>query len=427
MKNNKFFAGVLSGIACTLLIISVVIGIYTQLGASKDGIELLTPSETKEEESSDAKKDLTDKRINYDKVDEKLSVLEQYIDSYYLEDFTAENLESGIYKGALAGLEDPYSVYYTSDEYKQLMESNQGVYCGIGAYVGQDVKTGVITISKPFENGPAYEAGIRPGDILYEVDGEEVTGKDLTEVVAKMKGKEGTKVEVKVVREGESEPLPFTVTRRKIEVPTISYEMLENKIGYISVTEFDKVTATQFREAIDELNKQEMNGLIIDLRNNPGGLLTTVVDMLDRIVDKGMLVYTKDKNGEGDEYKAKDNDSLEIPMSVLINGNSASASEVFTGALQDYNLATVVGTTSFGKGIVQNVFPLKDGSAIKLTISKYYTPNGRNIHGTGIEPDLKVELDDSVKNQVTIEKDKDNQLQKAIDVVKEKMTACAVE
>lgn len=427
MKNNKFFAGVLSGIACTLLIISVVIGIYTQLGASKDGIELLTPSETKEEESSDAKKDLTDKRINYDKVDEKLSILEQYIDSYYLEDFTAENLESGIYKGALAGLEDPYSVYYTSDEYKQLMESNQGVYCGIGAYVGQDVKTGVITISKPFENGPAYEAGIRPGDILYEVDGEEVTGKDLTEVVAKMKGKEGTKVEVKVVREGESEPLPFTVTRRKIEVPTISYEMLENKIGYISVTEFDKVTATQFREAIDELNKQEMNGLIIDLRNNPGGLLTTVVDMLDRIVDKGMLVYTKDKNGEGDEYKAKDNDSLEIPMSVLINGNSASASEVFTGALQDYNLATVVGTTSFGKGIVQNVFPLKDGSAIKLTISKYYTPNGRNIHGTGIEPDLKVELDDSVKNQVTIEKDKDNQLQKAIDVVKEKMTACAVE
>lgn len=236
-----------------------------------------------------------------------------------------------------------------------------------------------------------------------------------------MKGKEGTSVKISIIRSGKSDPIEITIKRREIEVPTIESQMLKNKIGYVIITQFDEVTVNQFKDAVDGLVKDGMKGLVIDLRNNGGGLLTSVVQMLDRILPEGLIVYTEDKYGTRVEEKANNDEVLKLPMAVLINGNSASASEIFAGAVQDYGIGTLVGTTSFGKGIVQKVIPLTDGTAIKLTISKYYTPKGRNIHGTGIVPDVVVDLADDLKQKAVISLKEDNQLQAAIKNVTDKI------
>lgn len=413
---NKFLSGFLSGLAGALIIFTIVLTVYiTQV---EDNNKNDTTGITAQENTSSATDDSTAEK---DKVIEKIDKLEALIDKFYLQDVNEDQLADGIYKGLMSSLKDPYSVYYTKEEYAALLESSSGVYCGIGATVSQDVNTGAITIAKPFATGPAHAAGILPGDIVYKVDGEEVTGQDLTEVVSKIKGTEGSTVDLVIVREGEDEPLNFTITRKEIEVPTIEYEMMDNNIGYISVSEFDEVTADQFRKALADLEKQGLKGLVIDLRDNPGGLLDTVVDMLNRMLPKGLIVYTEDKYGTREEKFSDAKESFDKPLAVLINGNSASASEIFAGAIQDYKIGTIVGTTSFGKGIVQSIIPLNDGTAIKVTVSKYYTPNGKNIHGIGISPDVKVELSDKLKKQVIIDKDEDNQLQKAIQVVKDKI------
>jgi len=260
-----------------------------------------------------------------------------------------------------------------------------------------------------------------PNDIIYKVEGEEVTGEDLTEVVSKIKGKEGTEVNITIYRDGVSEPMEFTIIRQKINIPTIEYEMLDDDIGYIQIVEFDDITISQFSRALRTLERKGMKSLIVDVRNNPGGLLNSVMEILDRLLPESLIVYTEDKNKQREEKHAKKPDQFNKPMVVLINGNSASASEIFAGALQDYNKATVVGTTSFGKGIVQSVIPLSDGTAVKLTISKYFTPKGRNIHGTGIVPDVEIDLDEELKQLITIPHDQDNQLQKAIEILKEQM------
>lgn len=416
---NKFMTGLLSGAAGTLLIVTIILSVYWM---TSGGIVLNGNGAVNIQGSGNQEKGGSEEEgPSLNQIAGKISLLEEYIDKYFMEEVDKQAYADGIYKGVLSSLKDPYSVYYTKSEYQALKASSSGIYCGIGATVSQNVNSGIITIVKPFAGGPAFESGLLPGDIIYKIEGEEVTGEDLTEVVGRMKGEEDTKVRIEIVREGEPEPIEFTLTRKKIEVPTIEYEMLDNKIGYIAITEFDEVTSTQFRDALTALEGQGMNGLVVDLRNNGGGLLDAVVDMLDRMLPKGMIVSTKDKYGEGDEYKSSDKESFDKPLAVLINGNSASASEVFAGAVQDYKLGTLVGTTSFGKGIVQSVIPLKDGSAIKLTTSKYYTPNGRNIHGTGIDPDVEVELDSELKKKAVIEKDEDNQLQKAIEIVEGKM------
>lgn len=418
MKNNKFFTGFLAGLAGSLVIVTISVIIYVVSAAGlEDNSSLL-------KNSAEAKKNETVQQqeidSNMNEIVEKINKLEDLIDKYYIDEVDKSKLADGIYKGLLASLGDPYSTYYTAAEYKSLMESFTGIYYGIGSTVSQNVSTGIITIVKPFITGPAYEAGLLPGDVIYKVEGEEVTGVDLTEVVSRMKGEEGTKVSISVIREGENEPLEFKITRRKIEIPTIEYEMLEGKIGYIAISEFDEVTAEQFRKAIKDLEKQGQTGLIIDLRDNGGGSLDTVVNMLDRMLPEGMIVYTEDKYGKRDEKTSDKKESFSKPLAVLINGNSASASEIFAGAIQDYEIGTIVGTTSFGKGIVQSVIPLFDGTAIKVTVSKYYTPKGRNIHGVGISPDVEVELNEELRKQVVIEKDEDNQLQKAIEVIKSK-------
>lgn len=409
---NKFINGLLTGLAGGLLVSTILLfSLFNKLELNR--LDFNTVS-SKTVTSKNSEESLSE-------INTKITLLEAYIDKFYLEEVDKSAYAQGIYKGLIQSLKDPYSTYYTKEEYKAMQESTSGTYCGIGASVSQRADTGIITIVKPFEGGPAYKAGILPGDIIYKVEGKEVTGEDLTEVVAVMKGEKGTKVNITIVREGESDYLEFELKRDEVEVQTIEFELLQDKIGYISISEFDEVTAKQFRKALNQLEKQGMEGLVIDLRGNGGGRLDVVVDMLDRMLPKGMIVYTKDKNGEGEEYKSTNKEQFTKPLSILINDYSASASEVFAGAIKDYELGTLVGTTSFGKGIVQTVFPLQDGTALKLTIAKYYTPNGNNIHGIGIEPDIKVELDESLAQKAKITKEEDNQLQKAIESVKEQM------
>lgn len=412
MRKN-FMTGLLTGICSALLVFTLIctVPVILYMNSKAEFTQDASPETTEEV-------DVSKEEIAYDTVINKLTELKKKVDDYYLNDIDDISFTDGIYKGFISSLGDPYSTYYTADEYKALLESSSGVYYGIGASVNQDVKTGIITIVKPFKDGPAYKAGLLPGDIIARVDGEEVTGLDLFEVVSRIKGPEGTSVNITVIRDGES--LDFKITRGKVENPTVEYQMLDNKIGYIIISEFDDVTVSQFKKAVNDLEAKGMKSLIVDVRNNPGGLLDSVVNVLDRLLPPGLVVYTRDKYNNCETEMAKDYDKINVPMAVLINGNSASASEIFAGTLQDYKVATIIGTTSFGKGIVQKVIPLSDGTAVKLTVSKYYTPKGRNIHGTGIKPDIEVELDKEWQNQLNVPIEKDNQLQEAIKLLTQK-------
>lgn len=416
---KDFRTGFLSGLFGALLIFLVAGAAFILMQGKPDNQDPLQDIQSQDIQPQD--ETMEEEEQQYDEIVKKLTFLEMLIDNFYLEEVDQDAYSEGIYKGFVGSLDDPYSTYFTKEEYSSLVESSSGIYHGIGATVNQDVKTGIITIIKPFKNGPAYKVGLLPGDIIYEVEDEEVTGLDLTEVVSRMKGIEGTTVHISILRDGVIDPLEFTITRQEIKVPTIEYEMLAYDIGYIIITEFDEITVPQFISAVDDLERRGMKGLVVDVRNNPGGLLDSVVDVLDRLLPKGLIVYTEDKYGKRLEKDAEDMKSINVPLAVLINGNSASASEIFAGAIQDYEIGTIVGTTSFGKGIVQKVMPLSDGTAIKLTISKYYTPKGRNIHGTGILPDVEIDLSDELKQKVTVPIEEDNQLQEAIDIVKDEI------
>ncbi len=326
---------------------------------------------------------------------EKLEILQGTIEQYYLEDVDVEALEEGMYSGLLEALGDPYSVYYTPEELAELYEQTRGVYYGIGAYVGIDATTGYPYISGVIEGTPAEASGLRSGDLIYEVEGENVHGMDTDMVVTKIKGPEGTDVHMTVARANGAvyEYIDLTITRAKINNPTVSYEMLDNGVAYIEITGFEDVTTDQFIEALATARGSGMQGLIIDLRGNPGGNLMTVVEIAQQLLPEGLIVYTEDKYGYREEYTCDGKRQLDVPLVVLVDGDSASASEILAGAIKDYEIGTLVGTTTFGKGIVQRIMQLNDGSAVKLTISKYYTPNGYNIHGTGIEPDVTVEFD----------------------------------
>lgn len=342
---------------------------------------------------------------------EKLEAIEEVIDEYYYkeEDIDTTAMIDGMYAGVVDALNDPYSVYYTAEEWNQLMQETEGIYYGIGAYLSIDPTTTLARISGVIPGTPAEEAGLRENDIIYMVDGESVQGMELTEIVSRVKGEENTTVHLTIVREGETDYLEMDVTRAKIESPTVTYEMYDNGVGYIRITEFDDVTVNQFTTAMDSIKEADAKGLILDLRSNPGGSLSAVVDIARQMLPKGLIVYTEDKNGKREEYTCDGKQELQIPLVVLVNGNSASASEILAGAIKDYGIGTLIGTTTFGKGIVQRILPLTDGTALKLTISAYYTPNGNNIHGIGIEPDIACELD----NEAYYNDGIDNQLEKA--------------
>lgn len=416
---------ILAGLAAT------VVGVGLLLGGCGGNAQPADSGEAAAESgaaSSGSAPEETDALLNED-VQNKVNNIKGLIDQYFLFEEDEENMEEGIYAGILAGLDDPYSVYYTREEYDQLMEDTSGSYCGIGAMVTQDPNTGMISVVKVFAGTPSEEAGLLPEDVIVAVDGTEVTGMDLDLVVSQhVRGEEGTEVVLTVLRPSTGGYLDLSLTRRVVETPTVEGQLLEGQIGYVAVSQFDLLTSGQFAAAIDELEEQGMAGLIVDLRGNPGGTLDAVVKMLDYILpddlsnyarggDATTLIYTEDKKGDGDSYSASDGHSVDVPMAVLINGNSASASEVFAGALKDYGWATLVGTTSFGKGIVQSIFPLGDGTAIKLTVSNYYTPSGLNIHGVGIEPDVEVALAPELATKASISPEEDNQLQTAIEIL----------
>lgn len=352
---------------------------------------------------------------------QKMKTVEEVINEYYYgEEVTSEELQAGIYKGMVAALNDPYSEYYTKEELEETLNSNKGISYGIGAYISLNVEMDTAMISGVMEDTPAAQAGLREGDIIYKVDGEEARGLSVSEVVSLVKGKENTTVHLTIYREGEPDFLEMDIVRGKlIETETVQSGMLEdtNNIGYLRIREFDGVTVDQFNEAMAELRASDMKGLILDLRSNPGGDLAAVVDIARRLLPEGLIVYTEDKAGSRTEYTCDGEYEIEIPMVVLVNEYSASASEILAGAIKDYNKGTLIGTTTYGKGIVQRINRLDDGTAIKLTVSAYFTPSGKNIHGIGIEPDIELEYD-----YEAYEKDgTDNQVEKAIEILEGKI------
>ena len=348
--------------------------------------------------------------------DKKLEKLESLINQYYLKDVDQDELQQGIYEGYIAGLNDPYSVYYDEEATKSFQESTDGEYDGIGAVMSQNKETGIITISQVYEGSPAEQAGMKDNDILYKVEDEEVTGKDLTEVVSKIKGEKGTDVNLTVLRGDDREEVAVTATRDTIEYPTVSSKMLDNGIGYLRITEFDSVTYDQYKNAYNDLKNQGMKGMVVDLRSNPGGSLSIVCTILDEILPEGKIVYTQDKNGKEEDFTSDEEHQIDIPMTVLVNQYSASASEIFAGAIQDYDLGAIVGTQTYGKGVVQQIFDLKDGTCVKLTIAKYFTAKGQDIDGKGITPDVAIDYQADENNP-----EADNQLNKAIETLQGEM------
>ena len=422
--NKKFFLGIFVGIVVMVFLIA---GLF-ELALESRTVRMLLFDTVKEMStiSSDEEAERTDTTsgaaIDWSKVSEKEEAIYNTIDDYYLNEIDNDKIQNGIFKGMVDSLGDPYTVYYNPEEYKQFTSSSSGTYSGIGVAVSQNVTTGAITIVKTFKKGSGEKEGMKPGDVIYKVEGKKIEGLELSKVVSMIKGEEGTFVKVTVLRDGKE--IEFNLERKKLEVDTVNYRMEDRsgkKIGYISVSEFDEVTASQFKSAISELSKEGMEGLVIDLRDNPGGLLDVTCEMLDRMIKKGLLVYTVDKYGKRVDEDATDSDSFDKPVAILVNGNSASASEVFSGAMKDYKAATLVGTKTFGKGIVQSIVPFGDGTAMKVTVSKYYTPNGVNIHGTGIEPDVVVELSKDATKNGKYDRKYDNQLDKALDVVVDKL------
>lgn len=398
--NRSFWRGLAVGLASSCAILLVVFGsvkiyqTYRVYGRLASGSSAETES------------------VANEKTTEKLGVLENTIKQYFWQDVDESTLEEGVYKGLLESLDDPYSVYYTHDELVQLQQQTEGIYYGIGAYISQDNEMGYVRVSKIIKNTPAEASGLQQDDYIYKVDGEDMQGKDSSYVVSKIKGEAGTKVTITVVREGTTDPIDIEVERQKIESPTVEYQMLDNDMAYIQITEFDLVTTEQFEEAYKQAQADGMKGLILDLRSNPGGNLSTVCDIARMILPKGLIVYTEDKYGKREEYTCDGANQIKVPLVVLTNGYSASASEILAGAVKDYGIGTLVGTTTYGKGIVQKVINLSDGSAVKLTVSNYFTPNGNNIHKIGIDPDVEVEFDaKQYKNGM------DNQLEKAKEVL----------
>nr|WP_308626449.1 S41 family peptidase [uncultured Eisenbergiella sp.] len=411
MNHKKsFWGGVITGVLAVALVLS---GVF--LGQS--AWNLYQSSRAQETAAHNGEESVSSNSVANPQTMNKLQVLEDTINKYYLENVDEQTLEKGVYDGLVEALGDPYSTYYSSEELKELQDKTEGVYYGIGAYVGIDADTSLPRLTGIIEGTPAQESGLRAGDLLYKVDGEEVQGLELTQVVSKIKGEEGTSVHLTIIREGATDYLEVDVVRRKVESPTVNQKMLDGDIGYIQITEFDTVTLDQFTEALAVCRGSGMKGLILDLRGNPGGNLNTVCDIAREILPEGLIVYTEDKDGKRSEYTCDGAREMKEPLVVLVDSGSASASEILAGAVKDYGIGTLVGTTTFGKGIVQRIISLSDGSAVKLTVSNYYTPKGNNIHKIGIEPDVEEKFDAEAYYNDKV----DNQLNKAIEIMNEKL------
>ena len=353
-----------------------------------------------------------------EKIETKLGIVQANIDADYLGEIDENKILESTVKGYVAGLEDEYSEYFTKEELEEYKSNNiEGAYVGIGVYIIQDVENNAIRVIAPIAESPAEEAGIRPGDYIVKIDGEEVTGEDIEEASNKMKGEEGSKVKLQILR-GE-ETIDLEVERKNVKVNHVESEIYEDKIGYLKIASFDENCSVEFEEKLEELQSKNIESLIIDLRNNGGGIVDEALAIADLFTDKdATLLITKDKEENEEVRKSKTDEKVDLPVIVLTNENTASASELLVGVLKDYNIATSVGTVTFGKGVIQELLTLPDESGLKITTNEYYTPNGNKINKIGIEPDEKVELPDEYKNVLNVPKDKDTQLNKAIELLK---------
>ena len=347
---------------------------------------------------------------------DKLYEVRDVINSQYYQDIDQDALVEGAIKGMVNSVGDPYTVFFNAEEYKEFNDDGDGNYVGIGVIVG--IKEDRIVVITPFEGSPALKAGLRSGDFITKVEGVEYTGTELDKAVSVIKGEEGKPVTLTIMRNGEEQDI--TIVRASITIVNVESEMLEGDIAHVTMLQFSNNTAEQVREAMEELRDQGAKGYILDLRGNPGGFLDEAVDVASLFVEKDKtILYTLDKYNQKKEYRSYGGSFIGAPLVVLIDGGSASASEVVSGALKDYEAATLVGQQSFGKGIVQMVYQVGDGEAVKVTVSSYYSPDGINIHGEGIVPDIEVEIPEDAEMPLT--KENDTQLQKAVEVLREKM------
>jgi carboxyl-terminal processing protease len=358
--------------------------------------------------------------INYDT---KAKMIYNVLEKKYVGDIDKKELYEGIYTGMVYNTTDKYSYYIPASEYEEFKQKNEGEYVGIGIGINLDENAN-IKVNYVIEGSPAYEAGIAKGDIIECVDDVEANADNYLEAVDMIKGVEDTEVKLRIYKAEQDKESDITVKRAKVNNPTVASKMLDDKIGYIRISQFEGVTYDQFKAALDKLNGEGMERIIVDVRNNPGGLLTSVSSILDELLGDGVITYTEDKNGEREYVYSKGKD-LEIPMVVLVNGSSASASELFSAALHDRNIAELVGETTYGKGVVQSTFPFSDGSALKITTAKYYTPNGVCIDGVGVKPDYELAASDDfemsyISGSEAEIAENDTQLAKAIEVVKNK-------
>ena len=350
-------------------------------------------------------------------VERKLAEIIHILNRHHVDEIDIDRLFEGLYTGFVYGVGDPYTTYLSRSRFQRYIENIEGSFSGVGLVVTPDPERNQVTVLSPIEGSPAGEAGIRAQDVITHVDGVAVTGDMLDAAISMMRGPAGTEVNLTIYRRSSEETFDVAVIRRTIDVPSVFDRMLEDNIGYIRISSFEGTTVRQFAAALEDLKSQGMKGLIIDVRNNPGGLLDAVVEIANKLVPEGLIVYTEDRNGR-ERYFPSDENYLGIPLVILMNQNSASASEILAGAVKDHGVGRLVGETTFGKGLVQSIFRLRDNSAVKVTVSRYFTPNGFSINGVGIEPDYVVELDEEKIHQIpSLELEEDIQLLKAIEVM----------
>ena len=401
LTRKMFKKGVLTGTLVTFLLFSIAFGMYTAHNFLEQ--RLVPVVEEPYEEHSEG----------------KLQEIHDIITTYFLfaDEIDEGALIEGVFTGFVDALNDPFTAYFDRETTKRNREARMGHYYGVGAVLIWNDEIGGAEIIRVFENSPAEESGLRENDVIVQVDDIVIENQDLTEIVSWIRGEIGTFVDLTVLRDGER--VNFNVMRDSIQTISVRHEVLDYNIGYLRISEFDRLTTGQFEEAMRDLEAEGIEGLVIDLRNNPGGNLDTVVSILEQIVPEGIIVTIEDRHGNAEVRKSEGRNVFTKPLVVLVNENSASASEIFAGAVQDYEMGIIMGVTTFGKALVQRIIELSDGSSLQVTVAEYFTPKGRSINASGIVPDVEVEFD--ANQDGDMDDWIDNQLESAIEVLREKM------
>ncbi len=424
-KKSGILSHVIVGVIC--LTLGLGIGISTaavnrviSFSGVSDSSASSSSSDTSSE-SGDYVSEISVEEIMDAATTEKLETIFSLINTGFANEFDLDSVREGLIDGLVDGLGDQYTDYYTEEEYTELTMQTSGSYYGIGALLGREAEgDAYVLVTHVYADSPAEEAGLEDGDYIIAVDGETISAdEDTSDVATKIRGEEGTTVTLTIQRDGEN--MELEITRGAVAMETVAYEMIDesNMIGYVQVASFTSNTEEQFADALADLEEQGMKSLIIDLRDNGGGVVSECAEMLDDLLPEGTVVYTLDKAGNRTDYTSDDETQLAIPMVVLVNGNSASASEIFTAAMMDYEWATVIGTTTYGKGVYQSIYSLTDGSGIKITVGKFYSPLGNNFDQVGIEPDIELEYENTAGEDAKYSTDTDNQIQKAIEVLED--------